>query len=189
MHTSQHTLFTTRLCLEPARQSDFWSVWDIWSTPDIAGRVFGDQPADSLEAALSAFDRWTAGPSEGLGAWIVRSPVGQTLGCASLHRRPRPTDRAHAMPVDFHMALKPMARGKGLAREASRALLRNAFNRAGLYFIQAQSKLDDLGVNHFLAGLGFQVTGEYVDEVPVRLSHLLTRDHFQQALSCSMPLA
>jgi RimJ/RimL family protein N-acetyltransferase len=191
MDNLQQTLDTPNLRLEPAVTTDFWNLWEIWSIPDIATRIFGNQPADSLDLAMDTFEVWTTGQEEGLGTWIIRSTSGQTLGCASLSRRPRPSSASGGspvMPVDFRIALKPSARRWGFAREAASALIRDALGRSGLYFIRSLSTLDDIELTQFLTDLGFQVTGEYVDEVPVRLSLLLTRDSFHQALSMPAPL-
>lgn len=192
MNVPPRKLFTSNLSLERAGPGDFWGVWDIWSEPDISQRVFGERTG-SLDAAINAYDAWMAGSGSGLGVWIVRSSGGRTLGCVSLARRQFSVRGGSQLsgPVEFQIAFKASARGRGLGHEAARALIRQAFCDTKLLFIAASSNGDDTdaGVNLLLSRLGFQVTAEYVEEHPLRLGHMLTRESFHGALTAPMPLA
>lgn len=190
MSKRPHRLFTAQLTLEQAVSSDFWRVWDIWSEPDIARQVFS-QPAPSLKAALEAFESWQAGSGEGLGLWIIRSTLGDhALGCVSLARRlfANPGGTQLCGPVEFQIAMQPGARGRGLAHEAARAVIRHAFSNAELAFMAASSDASDAAVNGLLARIGFRNTSEHFGPEGRRLGHVMTRSDFAEALTAPAPL-
>lgn len=181
--TPASTLFTANLALHRASSDDFWEVWDIWAEPDICARVFGERP-QTLTHTLETYDAWLGAPNEHTGLWMIRSLVGgQVLGCVSLARR-RFSERERTQlcgPVEFQIALRAAARGRGLAIEAARSVLRHAFCDPALPFVMASSHADDTAIHTLLSRLGFEVASQREEPLGRRYAHMMMRRAFTAA--------
>ena len=121
----ENSLSTERLELVPVTAAHVEFLHRLWTDPDVRrflwdDRVIGrDEAAAVVEASLDSFRR------DGFGMWLVvleRAPI----GFCGLRRFGQP-------PVDVEIlyGLLPPHWGRGLATEASRAVLEFAF-RAGV---------------------------------------------------------
>jgi RimJ/RimL family protein N-acetyltransferase len=113
-------LHTSRLLLRPATAADLEALHRLWIEPEVRRHLFDDR-AISLDEAQSLLERSDAGFEErNLGLWCADERNGEALvGFAGfLHSDDEP---------DLVYGLRPSHWGRGLASEAARRVIEQAF--------------------------------------------------------------
>ena len=175
-------LETTRLSLTPFSAADAEALHQLWTEP--AGRKFlwDDQLIpleivhEVIEAGIESF------ANHGFGFWVLRLKGDTELigFCGLRHFEPAPDESPE---VEILYGLKPEFWGKGLATEASLAVLHHGFEQAKLKQIYAGADppnqtsfrvMQRLGMEFArrvtLQGINGEVTSDY---------YVLTRDQFE----------
>lgn len=118
---------TKRLELEPFAPAHVDALHRLWTDPDVR-RYLWDDEIISYELAHTVFASIASVQAEGLGMWTLvrRGPGDALIGFAGL-RHP-----ADSLEVELLYGLYPAYWRKGLATEASLAVLRYAFESCGL---------------------------------------------------------
>jgi Acetyltransferase (GNAT) domain len=152
------TLVTARLDLLPCTQADAPALWEIWTDPDVR-RYLWDDEVIPVERARA----------------IVADSVAETIVgfCGLLPN--------HAGEVELLYGLAPACWGQGLATEAARAVLRDAFEVLGLARVVAATDPPNHASIRVLERLGMAPR----TEPPAAAGHLL---HFQLCRPPEAPL-
>jgi RimJ/RimL family protein N-acetyltransferase len=168
MTTTEASLETSRLLLQPWRRDDAAEAWRLYGDPDLVRWLSPAMTAVPDVAAMEAvLEQWAlehARLTPPAGRWAVRSrDDGRLLGAIAL--LPLPPD---AEDTEVGYAVLPAERGQGYATEAARALVRWAF-RQGLpeVFIVARPR-NATGIA-VAQRLGFQWVGETTKYYDLRL--------------------
>ena len=144
-----HRLRTGRLLLSPYTPSDLAELVAFKANPLVWAAMLGgvrtpEQTARELAEELSY---WA---SHDVGMWTARGLDGALLGVTGLH------DRPDARGTALRMAFDPAVRGRGLAREATGAVLRDAHDRGGLTRIVAITRESNIGSRTVLGAIGMR---------------------------------
>lgn len=120
---SAPTLQTERLLLRPHRLEDFAAMVALWSDPAVTGFIL-PEPA-TPEATWSRLLRYTGHWAQlGYGYWVLECrATGAFLGEAGLANYHRTLDPPQDLAPEAGWVLAPAAQGRGIAREAMRAVL------------------------------------------------------------------
>ena len=110
----------------------------------LGGVRLPSQTAEELAAELSF---WA---SHDVGMWTARDDAGTLLGVTGLHERP------DARGIALRIAFDPAVQGRGLAREAAAAVLRDGHERAGLTRIVAVVRESNIASRTVLGGIGMR---------------------------------
>jgi RimJ/RimL family protein N-acetyltransferase len=132
------TLQTERLLLLPPDRSHFETWVTLYSTPHIMEHI--GEPRDLaqvLEMLAGRIGHWHL---RGFGSWTLQErDSGELCGVAGLKQ-------AQGIPdVEIGWMLLPQYRGRGLAREAARAIIDFAFEQVGAARIVARIVPRNLG--------------------------------------------
>ncbi|MDR7103572.1 GNAT family protein [Croceicoccus sp. BE223] len=157
---------TERLVLRPLARRDIGPLFE----------GFGDAPTMTY---------WSRAPfaSEGeLAAWAFPADPGASLVCvaadpvddeALIYATLMPRARGQA---EIGFLSRPVARGRGLAREALGLLIDHGFRSLGLRRIFADTDPDNAGANRLLAALSFTLEGRlrenWETHIGLRDSHI-----------------
>ena len=149
-----HPLRTGRLLLTPYRAQDLAELVTFKANPLVWATMLGGvrhaaQTADELAAEL-AF--WSA---HGVGMWTARDSSGALLGVTGLH------DRPDARGIALRFAFDPAVQGRGLAREAAGAVLRDGHDRAGLTRIVAIARETNFASRTVLGSIGMREAARF----------------------------
>ncbi len=120
----------------------------VWATM-LGGVRSATQTAEELIGEL-AF--WA---SHDVGMWTARDADGALLGVTGLHERP------DARGIALRFAFDPAVRGRGLAREAAAAVLRDGHDRVGLTRIVAVARDSNIGSRTVLGGIGMREVTQF----------------------------
>jgi RimJ/RimL family protein N-acetyltransferase len=133
--SSTVTIETERLRLRPVAKDDLDEVVRLHEDPEVA-RFMGTPDREWLEEWVEGSDReWT---ELGYGRMALLDRAGgEFLGRTGLKRWPQFEE------TEVGWALRPEARGRGLATEAARAVLRWAFERFDLPYVTAMIRPDN----------------------------------------------
>ncbi|WP_141586040.1 GNAT family N-acetyltransferase [Actinomadura sp. WMMA1423] len=140
-------LRTVRLALHPVSMRDHGALLTHWTGPLVRRHLFDDrmvtpvQVSEIIEAserdfATEGYGLWALRPaswSPGAGAAAHGSPL---VGVAGLSHHEGPL--GHGVDVEILYSLEPDHWGRGLAAEASRAVLDYAFGVVGVHRITAE---------------------------------------------------
>lgn len=116
-------LVTDRIELRPWRPAEAARLYDIRRRPDLARWLGDPTPWTDLAVAHERIAEWAeeVAADHPLGVWaVVERATGVPAGSVSLHRLPHDTE------IEIGWYLHPDAKGRGLATEASGALLTHA---------------------------------------------------------------
>ena len=137
------TSFTTaRLRLDPTRERDLDSLHALWTEPGVRRYLWDDviipreKAEETLRASLASFAR------DGFGLWVLRLTGDQDLiGFAGLRR-------IAELPLEVELlyGLHPRFWKRGLATEASAAVLERGFARHGRERIWARADGSQCGL-------------------------------------------
>ena len=149
-----HPLRTGRLWLTPYRAQDLPELAAFKANPLVWATMLGGvrslaQTAEELAGEL-AF--WA---SHDVGMWTARDAEGALLGVTGLHERP------DARGIALRIAFDPAVQGRGLAREAASAVLRDGHDRAGLTRIVAVVRESNIASRTVLGGIGMRQVTEF----------------------------
>jgi ribosomal-protein-alanine N-acetyltransferase len=131
----EESFTTARLRLDPTRECDLDSLHAIWTEPGVRRYLWDDviipreKVEETLRASLASFAR------DGFGLWALRLTGDQDLiGFAGLRR-------IAELPLEVELlyGLHPRFWKRGLATEASDAVLERGFARHGLERIWARA--------------------------------------------------
>ncbi|WP_254070677.1 GNAT family N-acetyltransferase [Acidisphaera sp. L21] len=137
------------MVLTPYQHQDLSELAVFKADPRVWAMMLGgvrtpQQTADELAGEL-AF--WA---SHDIGMWTARDLEGRLLGVTGLHARP------DARGIALRFAFDPIVQGRGLAREAAAAVLRDGHERAGLTRIVAIARETNIGSRTVLGGIGMR---------------------------------
>jgi len=141
---------TPRLRLRPWQESDRPAFAAIVADPEVMRDLGGPLDRDAADAKL---DRYSATFARaGIARLAVERGNGELLGYAGI----MPLDHGHptGAAYDIGWRLKRDAWGQGLATEAARAALDDAFGRQGLIEVVAFTAPDNLRSQAVMARLG-----------------------------------
>ena len=150
-----HPIRTGRLLLTPYRAQDLAELSAFKADPRVWATMLGGvrsvtQTAEELAAELSF---WA---SHDVGMWTARDADGKLLGVTGLHERP------DARGIALRIAFDPAVQGRGLAREAAGAILRDGHERAGLTRIVAVVRETNIASRAVLGGIGMREATEFM---------------------------
>ena len=151
-------LETARPRLEPVLPRDAESMHRLWTDPDMRRHLWDDEviPFETAEAATSASAADFASARFGLWSLLDRE-AGAVAGFCGLRR--------HGLGEEPELlfGLLPAYWGRGLAQEASRAVLGHAFTTLGLQKVVAATDVANERSARTLAALGmrFERRGPY----------------------------
>ncbi len=129
---------TDRLVLRPWRHSDGDDFAEMNAVGEVRAELGGPLSREGSDAKLERFTR--SFDVDGLTRWVV-TERGVFLGYCGIvaHREPHPLDTHH----DIGWRLTRSAWGRGIATEAARAVLTDAFGRMGLDEVLAYTAADN----------------------------------------------
>lgn len=143
-------LRTVRLVLHPVAMADHAALLTHWTGPLVRRHLLGDRTVSAVQVAeiIAASERDFA--AEGYGLWALRparwdagidaaggaAPGGPLVGVAGLSHHDGPL--GHGSDVEILYSLEPDHWGRGLAAEASRAVLDYAFGVVGVRRVTAE---------------------------------------------------
>ncbi|MEV4008730.1 GNAT family protein [Actinomadura sp. NPDC049753] len=140
-------LRTVRLVLHPVSMRDHAALLTHWTGPLVRRHLFDDRVVTPVQVSeiIEASERDFA--TEGYGLWALRpspsspsggaaAPGGPLAGVAGLSHHEGPL--GHGVDVEILYSLEPAHWGRGLAAEASRAVLDYAFGVVGVHRITAE---------------------------------------------------
>ena len=140
-------LRTVRLVLHPVTMRDHGALLTHWTGPLVRRHVFADRTVSAAQVTeiIGASERDFA--AEGFGLWALRparwtagidgpAPGDPLIGVAGLSHHDGPL--GHGGDVEILYSLEPDRWGRGLAAEASRAVLDYAFGVVGVHRVTAE---------------------------------------------------
>ncbi|MFA1537510.1 GNAT family N-acetyltransferase [Actinomadura monticuli] len=145
-------LRTVRLVLHPVSMRDHRALLTHWTGPLVRRHLFDDRMVTPVQVSeiIEASERDFA--TEGYGLWALRpvrwsggidgagaagaAPGDPLIGVAGLSHHEGPL--GHGVDVEILYSLEPDHWGRGLAAEASRAVLDYAFGVVGVHRITAE---------------------------------------------------
>lgn len=146
-------LDTPRLRLAPVLPRDTRAMHQLWTDPDVRRYLWDDRviPLETAAAATSASARDFAARRFGLWSIHLRGDPTGVAGFCGLR-----SDGIGGEP-ELLFGLLPACRGQGFALEASRAVLRHAFQALGLARVWAATDAPNEKSAQTLAALGMRL--------------------------------
>jgi RimJ/RimL family protein N-acetyltransferase len=167
-------LRTSRLWLRPIEPADREPLHALWTEPEVRrflwdGRIIDLATVDGvIERSAASFAR------DGFGLFALRPEErGALLGCAGLYRF------APEREPELLYSLALRAWGRGLASEASRAVLDDAFTRLGLARVPARTDTPNRGSVRVMERLGMRFEGESVENGLPTVRYALARSDWE----------
>ena len=150
-----HPLHTGRLLLTPFRPQDLPELVAFKADPRVWATMLGGvrSPRQTAEELAGELAFWA---SHDVGMWTARNAEGALLGVTGLHERP------DARGIALRIAFDPAVQGRGLAREAAAAVLRDGHDRAGLTRIVAVVRDANIASRTVLGGIGMRAVTEFI---------------------------
>ncbi|HVS47158.1 MAG TPA: GNAT family N-acetyltransferase [Verrucomicrobiae bacterium] len=150
------TLQTARLRLVPVTVGNAEELWDVLRQPHL--RDYQDLPSVDvahLRRMIESRPRRLMAGAVGRFEWLV-FVVGEAgpIGWVSLRMHDR-----DARAAEIGYSIVADRRGRGLATEAARALIDEAFNRIGLTLIRAYCVPQNAASRALLTNIGFEPDG------------------------------
>ena len=143
---------TQRLFLRPAGAHDVDTLHRLWSDEGVRKYLLDDIVIPRETAQAFVDESLALLEERGLGQWMVYEPDETTLvGFCGL----KPLDEDGAEDeVELLYGIYPAYWGKGLTVEASRALLRHAFETVGLDYVVAETDMPNVNSVRVMEKLG-----------------------------------
>lgn len=148
---------TSRLCLRRPTKADADSVAEIQGDP--ATNAFNPSGPAGAEEATTMLDSWIVDwDRDGIGYWMVREACDEpAIGVAGV-RLPGDTD-ADPAAYNLYYRFRPVAWGKGFAREAGEAAVEAVAARDASAVVIAVISEDNLPSIRVATSLGLTVDG------------------------------
>jgi RimJ/RimL family protein N-acetyltransferase len=152
-------LATERLRLRRPRPDDIDALVKLDDDPEVMRWLSGGQatPRSVIEDVVLPGLLATDPLRPWLGAWVIEDPDGAFLGWVTL----RPMDAAVPTCASLGYRLRRAAWGKGIATEASHAVLRRAFAEGDLERVEASAYEDNRASRRVLEKLGLRMHARY----------------------------
>ena len=149
-----HPLRTGRLRLTPYRAQDLAELVVFKADPRVWATMLGGvrSPSQTAEELAAELSFWA---SHDVGMWTVRDDAGRLIGVTGLHERP------DARGIALRIAFDPAVRGRGLAREAASAVLRDGHERAGLTRIVAVVRESNIASRTVVGSIGMREVTQF----------------------------
>jgi RimJ/RimL family protein N-acetyltransferase len=166
----QIELRTARLVLRPIGPADRAGLHRLWTEPDVRRFLWDDRVID-LATVDEVIERSAASfAAEGFGLFALREPGGaDLLGAVGIDRL-----QPGAEP-ELIYSLAKACWGRGLASEASRAVIADAFERVGFARVLARTDLPNRASIEVMQRLGMQYEGEREEAGRPTVSYTLAR--------------
>jgi ribosomal-protein-alanine N-acetyltransferase len=168
-------LRTQRLWLRPIAAADRGALHALWTEPAVRRFLWDDRVID-LATVDGVIERSAASfAGEGFGLYALRE-AGRAalLGVAGIHRL-QPGGEPELL-----YSLAPPCWGRGLASEASRALIADAFERLGFTRVLARTDVPNLASIEVMKRLGMKYQGESEEGGLPTVSYTLAREDWQR---------
>jgi len=163
-------LRTARLALRPLAPADRDALHRLWTDPDVRRYLWDDRVIELatvdevIEKSAALF------AAEGFGLFALREPDGaELLGAVGIYR---------LQPGGEPELIYSLARawwGRGLASEASRAVIADAFERLGFARVLARTDLPNRASIAVMERLGMAYEGERPENGRPTVSYTLPR--------------
>ena len=164
-------LRTARLVLRPIVPADRVALHRLWTDPDVRRFLWDDRVIDlaTVDGVIAASAATFA--NEGFGHFALCESAGGPLsGTGGLHRY------APGAEPELLYSLAPERWGRGLATEAARAVVEDAFARLGMPRVLARADVPNRDSVRVMERLGMTYAGER-EEGGLRLvSYTLARE-------------
>jgi ribosomal-protein-alanine N-acetyltransferase len=163
-------LRTARLVLRPIEPADRAALHRLWTDPDVRRFLWDDRVIDLASVDEVIGRSAVSFAAEGFGLFALREPGGaELLGVTGIHR---------LQPGGEPELIYSLARaswGRGLASEASRAVIADAFERLGFARVLARTDPPNLASLEVMKRLGMQYVGEREEDGRPTVSYTLAR--------------
>jgi ribosomal-protein-alanine N-acetyltransferase len=154
----------------PIEPADRAALHRLWTDPDVRRFLWDDRVID-LATVDEVIGRSAASfAAEGFGLFALREPGGaELLGVTGIY----PLQPGGEPELIY--ALARACWGRGLASEASRAVIADAFGRLGFAHVLARTDPPNLASIEVMKRLGMQYVGERVEDGRPTVSYTLAR--------------
>jgi [ribosomal protein S5]-alanine N-acetyltransferase len=163
-------LRSARLVLRPIEPADREALHRLWTDPAVRRFLWDDRVIDfaTIDEVIARSTASFAG--EGFGLFALRAPGGaELLGAAGIHCL------APGLEPELIYSLAPVCWGRGLASEASRAVIADAFGRLGFARVLARTDTPNRASIEVMKRLGMQYLGEREEDGRPTVSYTLVR--------------
>jgi ribosomal-protein-alanine N-acetyltransferase len=163
-------LRSARLVLCPIEPSDRAALHRLWTDPDVRRYLWDDRVIDlaTVDEVIGGSVASFAG--EGFGLFALRERGGaELLGVTGIYRL-QPGGEPELV-----YSLAPACWGRGLASEASRAVIADAFGRLGFARVLARTDAPNRASIAVMKRLGMQYLGEREEAGRPTVSYVLVR--------------
>lgn len=160
--------------MRPASDADLADLTALMADPDVAGRLYhGVLDAAAAAALLETFeDTWRA---HGYGMWSLRRRGGGAfVGVCGLW------NRDDGLGVATRVAIARAAWGQGFAAEAGQAILRYAFEVAGLQRLVSITRASNPVAQRVLSRIGWRLEETLEKDGRTILRYAMTREDWQR---------
>jgi len=168
-------LNTERLELRPIQPVDRVALHALWTEPAVRRYLWDDRVIDLATVGGVIERSATSFAAEGFGLFALREP-GQAalLGVVGIYRL-RPGGEPELL-----YSLTTACFGRGLASEASRAVIADAFERLGFARVLARTDPPNLASLDVMKRLGMKYEGEGKEGELPTVSYTLAREDWQR---------
>jgi ribosomal-protein-alanine N-acetyltransferase len=164
-----HELRTARLHLTPLGADDLGALHRLWTDPDVRRFLWDDRVIDPATVADVIARSEELFATQGFGLLSLRRHGQDVLvGCCGLYRF------AEREP-ELIYSLAPRHQGVGLATEASRAVIADAFERLGFERVLARTDRPNQASIRVMERLGMRFDGEGVENGLPTVRYALAR--------------
>ena len=163
-------LRTARLVLRPIEPADRAALHRLWTRPEVRRFLWDDRVID-LASVDEVIGRSAASfAADGFGLFALREPGdAELLGATGIYRL-QPGGEPELI-----YSLAPGCWGRGLASEASRAVIADAFGRLGFARVLARTDTPNRASIEVMKRLGMQYQGERDEAGRPTVSYTLAR--------------
>ena len=170
-------LLTARLVLRPLAPADREALHRLWTEPDVRRYLWDDRVID-LGTVDEVIARSAASfAAEGFGLFALREagrPAPELLGAAGIYR-------LRDGEPELIYSLATACFGRGLATEAARAVIADAFGRLGFARVVARTDPPNQASLAVMKRLGMRYAGKAVEDGRPTVSHTLARADWERA--------
>lgn len=165
-------LGTERLELRPVATGDLAVLHELFVDPDVRRFLFDGEALSQDAVAEMIAESEASFRESGFGAWLLRLED-EPVGCCALRRMPEGE-------VELIYALSPAHWGRGLATEASQAVLAHGF-ATGLDRVIAQADVPNRASLYVMERLGMRFEREFVKDGLALVQYAISREGFAES--------